>query len=243
MPSSPRRRLLRPQPPKPVAVAKSWLDAFVDYAAGECHLSENTVAAYRRDLKHFFAWLDGRRVPDLSIRDLADYVAWLHGRNLAPASIARHIVSLKVFFRYLQLEGGFRTIGPSCWEARNFGSACPRCSASSRSTGFLRPPAGPIPVGAATGRSWSCSMPPAAGRRSFPTSGCKTCASTRPSASAAAREIRSEWCRWVPGRSGRSAPTWNTSGRGWQAAGARPTTGSCCRIAGDGCAESGFGNY
>jgi integrase/recombinase XerD len=36
---------------------------------------------------------------------LADYVAWLHGRELAPASIARHIVSLKVFFRYLQLEG------------------------------------------------------------------------------------------------------------------------------------------
>jgi integrase/recombinase XerD len=100
-----RRRLLRPQPPKPVAVAKSWLDAFVDYAAGECHLSENTVAAYRRDLKHFFAWLDGRSIPVLSIRDLADYVAWLHGRELAPASIARHIVSLKVFFRYLQLEG------------------------------------------------------------------------------------------------------------------------------------------
>jgi integrase/recombinase XerD len=44
-------------------------------------------------------------MPALSIRDLADYVAWLHGRELAPASIARHIVSLKVFFRYLQLEG------------------------------------------------------------------------------------------------------------------------------------------
>ena len=76
------------------------------YAAGECHLAENTVAAYRRDLTRFFAWLDGRKhLPSLSIRDLADYVAWLHGRELAPASIARHIVSLKVFFRYLQLEG------------------------------------------------------------------------------------------------------------------------------------------
>ena len=27
------------------------------------------------------------------------------GRELAPASISRHVVSLKVFFRYLQLEG------------------------------------------------------------------------------------------------------------------------------------------
>jgi integrase/recombinase XerD len=101
-----RRRLLRPQPPKPksVRLAKTWLEAFVDYAAGECHLSENTVAAYRRDLAHFSDWLGERSVPELSIRDLADYVAWLHGRKLAPASIARHIVSLKVFFRYLQLE-------------------------------------------------------------------------------------------------------------------------------------------
>ena len=103
-----RRRLLRPQPPKPkpklVHVVKTWLEAFVAYAAGECHLAENTVAAYRRDLEHFFGWLERRNIPDLSIRDLADYVGWLHGRELAPASIARHIVSLKVFFRYLQLE-------------------------------------------------------------------------------------------------------------------------------------------
>ena len=99
-----RRRLLRPEPPKPVPSTATWLDAFVAYVAGECHLAENTVAAYRRDLEHFFAWLHGRSISALSIRDLADYVGWLHARELAPASIARHIVSLKVFFRYLQLE-------------------------------------------------------------------------------------------------------------------------------------------
>lgn len=86
-------------------MAKTWLEAFVAYAADECHLSENTVAAYGRDIRRFFTWLEGRSIPALSIRDLADYVAWLHARELAPASIARHIVSLKVFFRYLQLEG------------------------------------------------------------------------------------------------------------------------------------------
>ena len=75
------------------------------YAAGECHLAENTVAAYRRDLEHFHEWLDRRASQELTIRDLADYVGWLHARELAPATIARHIVALKVFFRYLQLEG------------------------------------------------------------------------------------------------------------------------------------------
>lgn len=99
-----RRKPLKPVPPKPRPVAQTWLESFVAYAAGECHLSENTVAAYRRDLRRFFEWLGGRPIPALTIRDLADYAGWLHQRELAPASIARHIVSLKVFFRYLQLE-------------------------------------------------------------------------------------------------------------------------------------------
>lgn len=101
----PGRRPLKPKPPAPVQVGRVWLDAFLDYAAGECHLAENTVAAYRRDLKRFVVWLQGRAVPALSIRDLADYTGWLHAQGLGPATLARHLVSLKVFFRYLQLEG------------------------------------------------------------------------------------------------------------------------------------------
>ena len=100
-----RRKPVRPKPPKARSVVRVWLDAFVEYAAGECHLAENTVAAYRRDLKRFFEWLDGRSIPALTIRDLADYTTWLHRKKLGPATLARHLVSLKVFFRYLQLEG------------------------------------------------------------------------------------------------------------------------------------------
>jgi integrase/recombinase XerD len=84
--------------------AKRWVDMFLDYSRSECHLADNTVAAYRRDLVKFAAWLGPRKVQDLTIRELADYPAWLNARKLAPTSIARHLVSLKVFFRYLQLE-------------------------------------------------------------------------------------------------------------------------------------------
>ena len=66
------------------------------------------MAAYRRDLAKLAEWLAGRDPIALSVRELADYASWLHRRGLAPASIARHIVSLKVFFRYLQLEGVMR---------------------------------------------------------------------------------------------------------------------------------------
>ena len=100
-----RRRTSPPKTPRVRSSAQTWLDAFVRYVAGECHLAENTVAAYRRDLARFFEWLAGRDAAKLSIRELADYAGWLHARKLAPASIARHIVSLRVFFRYLQLEG------------------------------------------------------------------------------------------------------------------------------------------
>lgn len=88
---------------KSTAVAR-YVAAFLEYAESECRLSGNTVAAYQRDLAKFTTWLNGRSLTGLAIRDLADYVAWLHGKKLAPASVARHIVSLKVFFRYLQLE-------------------------------------------------------------------------------------------------------------------------------------------
>ncbi len=82
--------------------------SFVEYAANECHLAENTVSAYRRDLRRFTTWCATRNVASLSVKDLADYANWLHSHAFAPATIARHLASLKVFFRYLQLEGVLR---------------------------------------------------------------------------------------------------------------------------------------
>jgi len=85
-----------------------WVAAFTSYLRSECHLADNTVIAYRRDLERFLCWLEGRSIPRLTAADLADYAAWLHTEDLGPASRARHLVSLKLFFRYLQLEGTLR---------------------------------------------------------------------------------------------------------------------------------------
>ena len=82
-----------------------WVRGCLDYLRSECHLAENTLAAYQRDLKRFCQWLEGRAVAGLSVADLSDYMGWLQEQKLAPPSIARHIVSLKIFYRYLQLEG------------------------------------------------------------------------------------------------------------------------------------------
>ena len=100
-----RRKKLQIKPPNPVQMTRRWVDSFADYQRTECHLSENTVTAYQRDLRRFTTWLGQRPLRSLTIADLTDFVATLADEQLAPSSIARHIVSMRMFFRYLQLEG------------------------------------------------------------------------------------------------------------------------------------------
>jgi len=104
----PPRRPLKPVKISAPDGAGRWLERFIEHVRSERQLADNSVAAYRRDLKRFFGWLGTRQVQELTIQDLADYVAWLSTFKLAPASVARHIASLRVFCRYLQLEGALR---------------------------------------------------------------------------------------------------------------------------------------
>lgn len=115
---SPRRRSL------PVRQNRwLWLENFLAYSSGECHLSQNTILAYRRDLERFYLWMADRDLLTLRIADFSSYVEWLHEEEgLAPTSIARHIVSLRIFHKYLQLEGIVRDSqvellgSPKLWE-------------------------------------------------------------------------------------------------------------------------------
>jgi len=71
-------------------------------------MSRNTIRAYRSDLLQFFEWftVDGpARVSAVELTHLSDYLRHLHERRLAASSIARHLVSVKMFFRFLVLEG------------------------------------------------------------------------------------------------------------------------------------------
>lgn len=84
------------------------LSAFLQYLKAECGMSSNTVAAYRSDVRQFCAYCDVQQTNALHEVDLpflSGYLNDLHERNLAASSIARHLVSLKMFFRYLVLEG------------------------------------------------------------------------------------------------------------------------------------------
>lgn len=99
--------------------------SFCHYLRAECGLADNTIAAYRRDLGRFATWVAERAAGQyerLNIRELAGYLGFLSRERLAAASVARHIVSLRMFFRFLVLEGRISSSAaellntPSLWE-------------------------------------------------------------------------------------------------------------------------------
>jgi integrase/recombinase XerD len=84
------------------------LDAFLEYCSAECGLSRNTTDAYRRDLDDFLGWLGASSAADLGrVRTgrLVDYVDHCRDRDLAPGTIWRHVVSVRMFYRFLVFEG------------------------------------------------------------------------------------------------------------------------------------------
>lgn len=78
------------------------IEEYLSSLAVERGLSQNTLAAYRRDLRQYSAFLEGRE-PSTGL--VVEYVAKLHGSRLAPSSVARKIASLRGFHRFLVSEG------------------------------------------------------------------------------------------------------------------------------------------
>lgn len=83
------------------------ITAFRHYLQAERGMAVNTVLAYNRDLDRFAGWVAGGGLGDYlkpGIRDLGHYLGFLRDEKLAPPSVARHLVALKMFYRFLRLE-------------------------------------------------------------------------------------------------------------------------------------------
>jgi integrase/recombinase XerD len=89
---------------------ESFANAFFNYLRVEKGLAANTIAAYKRDLKKFSAFL-GRRGSDLeAVRrdEIVDFLASLYRQKLDSRSVARHLVTLRNFFKFALSEGAVR---------------------------------------------------------------------------------------------------------------------------------------
>lgn len=87
---------------------RALLEQFLDYVSLERGLCKNTRAAYADDIGRFLDYLAKKGVNslnDVTRKQILDHLLAEKSRGLAANSLSRHLVSLKVFFRYLTQEG------------------------------------------------------------------------------------------------------------------------------------------
>ena len=84
------------------------LDQFLDYISLERGLSPHTRTAYQTDLKRLLAFLQRKGIHSanaITRKALLDYLMWEKDQGLGATSLARRLVAIRVFLRYLQQEG------------------------------------------------------------------------------------------------------------------------------------------
>src|SRR5713101_4679204 len=82
------------------------ISSFLTHVRVEKGLSSNTVSAYRRDLVKFDEFARKRKLnlEAVSGDDLVDFLAGLYRQKLESKTVARHLVTLRNFFRFAQIQ-------------------------------------------------------------------------------------------------------------------------------------------
>jgi len=82
-------------------------EEFLAWMLAEKGRSKNTLAAYRRDLRSYCAWLGerSRTLLDVTQQDLVAFVGERRASDAATSSIARQLAAIRMLHRYLAIEG------------------------------------------------------------------------------------------------------------------------------------------
>jgi len=86
---------------------KEFIDSFFTHLVVEKGLSKNTIESYRRDIKNFNNFLLNKKIDspnDIKYNNILEFISSLTDKGYKSASVARTIVSIKQFFKYLQIE-------------------------------------------------------------------------------------------------------------------------------------------
>ena len=81
---------------------------FLDFIRTEKGLSSHTLEAYQRDIKAFASFLGACKWAEVSSDHIYEFLSVLKAKQFASSSIARTLVAVKVFFRFLKKEGVIR---------------------------------------------------------------------------------------------------------------------------------------
>jgi len=85
----------------------NMVKAYMRYLKLERNLSQNTIEAYRNDLRWLLAYVNyhGLKVETMKLEDLDNFSASLHDQRITPRSQARILSGVRSFFKFLLLDG------------------------------------------------------------------------------------------------------------------------------------------
>ena len=126
------------------------IERFRTYQSVECGLAANTLEAYRRDLLDFGAYLARRGVRDWDRIDHAlvqDYRAMLKRRGYRDTTIARRVVAIRMWLRWLHLTGQLERDRTTLLELPKRGRPLPKTLSAERTRRLVTSPDRERPLG------------------------------------------------------------------------------------------------
>ncbi len=84
------------------------LESFLDYLSIERGLAQNTIISYKYDLIKYITFLKKKKISSFNQTNkvlINNFFVYLRGKSLEINSISRNLVAVKMFYRFLLMEG------------------------------------------------------------------------------------------------------------------------------------------
>lgn len=122
---------------------------FLTFARVEKGLSANTISAYQHDLEKFAGFAAKRRLSLQTVTrdDVVDFLAGLYRQKLESRTVARHLVTLRNFFRFAQRQELITTDPAANLESPRIGRSLPGCLRLDEVERLLKQPTEDTPFG------------------------------------------------------------------------------------------------
>ncbi len=126
------------------------ISRFLNYIQVEKGLSRNTLVSYGRDLAKFqaYAHVEKVNVEEINRDHIRQFLERLYSQGLSARSVARHLVSLRNFFKFLVKECVIRRDITAEVDSPQFGRGLPRFLAIIEVDALLEQPEPSTPMGA-----------------------------------------------------------------------------------------------
>lgn len=86
------------------------LEDFLEMMTAERGSSENTIEAYRRDIKEFWSFIKKQNPQDINKEDISNYLQALKKAGRATRTVNRKLSAVREYFRFLYTEKEIKTI-------------------------------------------------------------------------------------------------------------------------------------